>query len=130
MTADSAVPAEVRARMAMHERHDRERADLAERQAAERAGEGLDATPIATWNAFSPDQLADVITGVTRSEPEFGLGIVRRMAKGETPFEFSTERRDPFSRALIGGARWRAEYHRSSLTWQLHLLLAEPEGVA
>jgi hypothetical protein len=87
-------------------------------------------TPIATWNAFSPDQLADVITGVTRSDPEFGLGIARRMVKGETPFEFGTERRDPFEFGrLIGAARWRAE--RTGVSgYQLHLLAAEPGGVA
>lgn len=89
-----------------------------------------DEAPIATWHAFSPDQLADVITGVTRSDPEFGLGIVRRMVKGETPFEFGTERRDPFEFGrLIGGALWRAERDGVS-DWRLHLLQSEPQGVA
>jgi hypothetical protein len=123
MAADSrsAVPADVQARMAMHERHDAERAALTERQAAERAGEGIDPTPIVTWNAFAPDQLADVITGVTRCDPAVSAAMVNRLADlartGQPQVhEFSTERRDPLS----GGA----------LSWKLHLLLAEPEGVA
>lgn len=110
-------------------RQRRERAELTARQAAEREAAGLDATPIATWNAFAPDQLIDVITGVTRCEAELANRVVRCVNEGRT-YIFSTERRDPFSGSLIGGARWRAEYHKSSLTWQLHLLLAEPEGVA
>jgi hypothetical protein len=131
MPADSsAVPAEVRARMAMHERHDAERAALTERQSAERADEGIDLTPVATWNAFAPDQLAEVIAGVTRCEGALAVEAVRRVAKGGT-YEFSTERRDPFGGQLIGGARWLAEHDPGIYaTWRLHLLLAEPAGVA
>jgi len=116
--------------MAMHERHDRERADLAERQAAERAGEGLDATPLATWNAFSPDQLADVIVGVTRCGAAQAKKIVHELGGGGT-YTFSMERRDPFSGQLIGGSRWLAEHDPGIYAkWRLHLLLTEPEGVA
>jgi hypothetical protein len=114
----------------LQELHERERAALTERQAAERAGEGIDPTPIASWNAFAPDQLADVITGVTRCEGALAAEIVRRLSRGGTE-EFSTERRDPFGGQLIGGARWLAEHDAGIYaSWRLHLLLSEPEGVA
>lgn len=113
-------------------RHRRERAELEDRHRAELEenfpGEPL--YPIATWNAFSPDQLADVITGVTRCEGALAAEIVRRLGRGSTE-EFSTERRDPFSGQLIGGSRWLAEYDPGIYaSWRLHLLLTEPEGVA
>jgi len=131
---ESVIPADVRARMAMHARHDAERAALTERQEAERAGEDIDLTPIATWNAFSPDQLAGVIAGVCRMDAGPARHMVDALAErartGQREvYEFTTERRDAAG-ALIGGARWRIERHRSSLTWQLHLLASEPEGVA
>lgn len=109
--------------------------ELAERQAAGRAEQGIELYPLATWHAFSPDQLADVITGVTRSDPAFGLAIAARLTAlartGQCEVhEFGTERRDPFEFGrLIGGALWRAERDGVS-GWQLHLLQSEPCGVA
>jgi len=109
---------------------ERERAELIERQAAERADAGLDPTPIATWNAFSPDQLADVIVGVTRCGAAQAKKIVHELGGGGT-YTFSMERRDPFSGQLIGGSRWLAEHDPGIYAkWRLHLLLSEPEGVA
>jgi hypothetical protein len=114
----------------LQELHERERAELARRHEAERTAAGLDVTPIATWNAFAPDQLADVITGVTRCEGALAAEIVRRLSRGGTE-KFSTERRDPFGGQLIGGARWLAEHDAGIYaSWRLHLLLTEPEGVA
>jgi hypothetical protein len=83
--------------------------------------------PLATWHAFSPDQMADLIAGVTRSRTV--AAEVMPYLAGDAYREFWTERRD-LAGQLIGGARWRAEYHRSSLSWSLHLLESEPEGVA
>jgi hypothetical protein len=111
----------------LQELHERERAELARRHEAERTAAGLDVTPIATWNAFAPDQLADVITGVTRCEGALAAEIVRRLSRGGTE-EFSTERRDT-SGILIGGARWRIE-REDVCAWKLHLLESEPEGTA
>jgi hypothetical protein len=104
--------------------------ELAERQAAEREAQGLELYPLATWHAFAPDQLADVITGVTRSDPAFGQAIAARLVRlpGGARHEFGTERRD-LSGALIGGALWRAERDGVS-AYVLHLLQAEPCGVA
>jgi len=121
----------------LQELHERERAELACRHEAEREAAGLDPTPRATWNAFSPEELAKVITGVTRSHPGLGQEVVHELTlraaaeSGAAAYEFTTERRDPFGGALIGGARWLAEHDPGIYaSWRLHLLLSEPEGVA
>jgi hypothetical protein len=117
-------------RAALYAEQAQQRQELAARQAAEREAEGLDQTPIATWNAFSPDQLADIITGVTRCEGALAAEVVRRVTEGRT-HEFGTQRRDPFGGQLIGGARWLAERDASAFVgWRLHLLETEPEGAA
>lgn len=117
-------------RRALYAGQAQQRQELIERQAAEREAQGLELYPLATWHAFAPDQLADVITGVTRSDPAFGLAIAQRLVRlpGGARHEFGTERRDP-SGVLIGGALWRAE--RTGVSdWALHLLQSEPRGVA
>jgi hypothetical protein len=110
--------------------------------------------PIATWNADSPEQLAEVIAGVTRMgtirggllagpdsyyKPDgtLGLGtatardVVRRLEAGENPFEFVTEARDQLTGQFTGRAIWRARYYPGQAhAWRLHLLETEPEGVA
>ena len=124
------------------ERQAAERADLAERQAIEREAEGLGPVPpIATWNAFSPRELAEVVAGVTRVDIHHAHAIISGSLVVSGPdgasYEFGTERRDPFtgptaaghSGALIGGARWRIE-RVSIADWKLHLLQAEPCGAA
>jgi hypothetical protein len=124
--ADSMDPAYARV---IRERHEAERAALTERHEAERTAAGLDVTPIATWNAFAPDQLAGVITGVTRCDASLATKFMAHLAGSGTRYEFTIERRD-LAGVLIGGARWRIERHRASLSWCLHLLETEPEGVA
>jgi hypothetical protein len=128
------------ARSRLRERQAAELADLRDRQRTEREAEGLPLAPIATWNAFSPAELIGVVAGVTRMDPASAEATVRGLLHGEpatTTHEFDTERRDPFTGptaaghagALIGGARWRIE--RADISdWKLHLLAAEPCGVA
>jgi hypothetical protein len=85
------------------------------------------AEPVAIWHAFAPDQLAEVITGVTRTD-EHTVRMVMAAVRRDGSHTFSLQRRD-LAGQFIGGARWRAE--RAGVTdWQLHLLIAEPEGVA
>jgi hypothetical protein len=96
----------------------------------ERAAQGLELYPLATWHAFAPDQLADVIAGVTRMDPGPATRIVQHLNTAVTSYEFSTERRDPFEFGrLIGGALWRIERDGVS-AYVLHLLQSEPEGTA
>jgi hypothetical protein len=87
--------------------------------------------PIATWNAFSPDQLADVIAGVARMDLAPAQRIVARLTADAMVHEFTAQRRDPIGGQLIGGARWLAERDASLFAgWRLHLMESEPEGVA
>lgn len=102
-------------------------AEVRRRRAAERAAQGLELYPLATWHAFAPDQLVDLITGVTRCDP-VRLREIMNETVHRGSYEFGTERRD-LSGALIGGALWRAERDGVS-SFKLHLLQSEPRGVA
>jgi hypothetical protein len=117
-------------RRALYAEQAQRRQELTERQAAEREAQGLELYPLATWHAFAPDQLAEVIAGVTRCDAERSAALVARLITGTGPHEFGTERRDPFEFGrLIGGALWRIERDGVS-AYVLHMLQSEPCGVA
>jgi hypothetical protein len=124
------VAKEVTVEMAKDElraRQARERAELLAVQAAERAAEGIDETPLATWNASSLEELTEVVAGVTRMDTAASLDVVHRLDSDTSEHEFTTGRHG-LTGELIGGARWRAERAGVS-NWKLRLLAAEPEGV-
>ena len=115
-------------RAELAERQTAERAELRDQHQADRAALGLGPIPpLATWNAFSPHELIQVITGVTRMDPAAAEAIVRGILDGPAR-EFDTERRD-IGGTLVGGARWQIERAGIS-SWKLHLLLAEACGAA
>lgn len=116
-------------RRALYAEQAQQRQELAERQADERTAQGIELYPLATWHAFSPDQLVDVLSGVCRMDPRSSQAVIEHLSTAVTSYEFSTERRDPLSRALIGGALWRIERDGVS-AYVLHLLQSEPEGTA